>query len=274
MRKDVAFYTTMVFAAFMALFIAYVSLQRLTDPRAPFDTVAAAHPAVYISFRAIIFAMNIAMLGIAAAALPLLISIIKNTIIIARMNVFALLRVNRRAVIYAAIGAIGFTLMFYAYLFAGGLLTGNYFFLYDPHAVFTPQFPLWVAITGEIVLFAVLAILTWLTLLGILMIGSVLQRSDIGRRAYLLALAAGSFVILGLVAAVAGNIVWGINILTDAPAFFASNNGLSGGSPWLATVGLMAAAAITGIFYYVRGIALLRRKNISFYENNPNILNL
>ncbi len=266
MRKDLAFTTTMVFAAFMAFFIAYISLQRLTDPRAPFDTVAAVHPVINYSFRGIVFAMDLAIAGIAAAALPLFISIIKNNIILARTNILAVLRISRRAVFYSAIGAIGFTLMFYIYLFAGGLLTGNYFFLYDPHAVFTPQFPFWLAISGEILLFIILAALTWFTALGILMVGSVLQRSDIGRRAFMLSLTAGSVVIVGLIAATFGNIIWGITILTETPAFFTSNNGLGGGSPWLATVGLMVFAAGAGIFYYSRGIVMLRKRRLSSFS--------
>jgi hypothetical protein len=64
-----------LFCAYAAFILGYVAFQRLTDPRAPFNAAALAHPELGVAFHIIIGVSSVGLLALALGGLPIALDI-------------------------------------------------------------------------------------------------------------------------------------------------------------------------------------------------------
>ena len=79
-----------VFCAYVGFALAYGFLQKLADPQAPFDAVAAAHTEVGIAFTAIVAGFAVALLAILAGGVPIGYAVIAHAIAAGRRDILSL----------------------------------------------------------------------------------------------------------------------------------------------------------------------------------------
>jgi len=79
-----------VFCAYVGFALAYGFLQKLADPQAPFDAVAAAHTEVGIAFTAIVAGFAAALLAILTGGLPIGYAVVAHAIAPGRRDILSL----------------------------------------------------------------------------------------------------------------------------------------------------------------------------------------
>ena len=212
-----------IFCASVCFALAYGFLQKLADPQAPFDAVAAAHGEVGAAFTVVVVGSIVALLAILAGGAPICCAMVARAIATRRRDILSLCAVPP----IALIALTGWTL-----LVAQGLSPSG-------HGPFVPT-PLTVVLA-----------LSWVGLCGLVAIVSAaavalaVARSEIGAALWRFALAPAAVATLAMAVTLTATLLWGVSVKVYAPALF--DHGL--GAAWFAlVVGLMVVStSVAGV---------------------------
>lgn len=187
-----------IFCAFALFVFAYLGFQRLTDPRPPFDAVAAAHPPVRIAFAVFEDAAALAALAVAVGGLPILYAVVRSALVERRRDVLALLGLPLLGIALSA-GSLPLV----ALVFRG----------------VTPQ-------TKALTPPQIVVELGWLALVGITFVGGTVAaalavtRTEIGGRALRLATWPATAAVAAMAVSLAGLLAWGALLWSADPAIY------------------------------------------------------
>lgn len=216
-----------VFCAFAGFVVAAGAFGRLTDPRAPFDSIAQAHPEIGLLFQIVNIGFDLACLAVLVGGLPILYDVIRRAIAERRKSILLLIALPLSALAVAiADNALVFNL-----LLPGGITPSN-------------STPLNVFLTFSAQLLFLLAAVACLIGLALAVV-----RSEISPRVLRFALALAVLVILPMLLTLIATILWGLRIWMDAPQVFSNGVialGLLPGAAWLMLI-IAAMAIVIGI---------------------------
>ena len=212
-----------IFCAYMCFALAYGFLQKLADPQAPFDAVAAAHGEVGAAFTVVVAGSIVALLAILTGGAPICCAVVARAITTRQRDILSLCAVPP----VALIALTGWTLLVARELSPNG------------HGLIVPT-----------VLTVVLA-LSWVGLCGLAVIVSVVAvalavaRSAIGATLWRFALAPAAVATPAMAVTLTATVLWGASVKAYAPVLFDHDLGAA----WFGlVVGLMAAStAIAGV---------------------------
>lgn len=216
-----------VFCAFAGFVVAFGAFARLTDPRAPFDSIAQTHPEISLLFQLVNIGFQLACLAVVVGGLPILYDVIKRSLAERRKSTLLLIILP----LLALVVAIGDNALVFNLLLPGGVTPANstplnIFLTFSAQALF---------------LLAAVACLIGVTI--------AVVRSEVSPRILRFALALAVLVILPMLLTLIATILWSVRIWMDAPQLF--NNGaialgLLPGVAWLLLI-MAAMAIIIGI---------------------------
>jgi len=216
-----------VFCAYVGFALAYGFLQKLADPQAPFDAVAAAHTEVGIAFTAIVAGFAVALLAILAGGVPIGYAVIAHAIAARRRDILSLCAVPLVALATLA----GWTLL-----------------------VVRALFPTGQGASGPTLL-AVVLVLSWIGLSGLAMtvsmvaVARAVARSEIDASLWRFALAPATVAAVAITVTLAATVTWGASVRAYAPSLFERDLGTA----WFSVVVVVMAAATA-----IAGVALKR----------------
>ena len=200
-----------IFCAYVCFALAYGFLQKLADPQAPFDTVAAAHGEVGAAFTVVVLGSIVALLAILAGGAPIGCVMVARAVATRQRDILSLCAVPPLALI----ALTGWTLLVAHELPPSG------------HGAFVPT-----------VLTVVLA-LSWVGLCGLAVIASAaaaalaVTRSEIGAALWRFALVPAAVATLAIAVTLTATLLWGqvsermrqpCSITTSAPPSSASSS--------------------------------------------------
>lgn len=231
-----------IFAAFAVFVVGYLSYQRLTDPRPPFDAVAQTHLDVRIAFAVLEDAAVLAVLAVLAGGIPILCAALRGAFAAGRRDILLLFGLPVLGIILTA-----GTLPLVALVFAGA----------------TPQTPTFTP-------FQIAVELGWLALAGVTFIGGTIavmaavNRSEIGPRVLRFALIPETIAVAAMMVSLLATVTWATLIWLHTPAMY---GGMLGGcaTPYcsdstgdLGLGGVAFVVALMALAVVISAIALRR----------------
>jgi len=206
-----------VFCAYVGFALAYGFLQKLADPQAPFDAVAAAHTPVGLAFTAIVVGFAVALLAILVGGAPIGYAVVTQAIAARRRDILSLCAVP----LVALATLTGWTLLVARVPVPAG------------QGASVPS-PLAVAL-----------VLSWVGLCGLAVSASAaaivraIARSEIGVSLWRFALAPATVAAVSMAVALAATVAWGASVRAYAPSLFERNLG----GAWFGVVVVVMAVA-------------------------------
>ena len=216
-----------IFCAYAGFVLAYGFLQKLADPQAPFDAVAAAHGEVGVAFTAIVAGAVVALLAILVSGVPIGYAIVVHAIVARRRDILSLCAVPLVAVAALAVWT---------------LLVARFLFPAD-HRSFVPT-PLTVTLA-----------LSWIGVSGLAIIVSMVAgalavvRSEISASLWRFTRAPATVAALSMAVTLTATVAWGASIRMYAPTLFDRDLGAA----WFGVV-----VAVMVVATAVAGVALKR----------------
>ncbi len=212
--------TLTIFCAYIGFALAYITLQRLADPQAPYDAVARAHVGVAATFIAIVAGSILAALAVVAGGLPIAWVVVRRALAARRRDILALCLVPPLALATF----VGWTLVVAHLVARAGTA---------PRVPTTFQWALVVSWEG-------LAVLTVLASTAAIVLA--ITRGEVGARLLGFALAPATVATAAMGLTLAATVVWGVSVMMYAPHLFDRDIG----AIWfLGVVGLMTVS--TGV---------------------------
>jgi len=209
-----------IFCAYVGFALAYITLQRLADPQAPYDTVARAHAGVGVTFIAIVAGSILAALAVVAGGLPIAWVVVRRALAARRRDILALCAIPPLALAIFA----GWSLVVARLVAPAGTA---------PRVSTALQWALVVSWEG-------LAVLTVLASTAAIVLA--ITRGEVGAALLRVALAPATVATAAMGLTLAATVVWGVSITVYAPHLFDRDIG----AIWfLGVVGLMAVS--TGV---------------------------
>jgi len=216
-----------IFCASVCFALAYGFLQKLADPQAPFDAVAAAHGEVATAFTVVVVGFIVALLAILAGGAPIGCVMVARAIATRRRDILSLCAVPPLALLVLT----GWTLLVAHELSSSG------------HGAFVPT-PLTVVLA-----------LSWVGLCGLAAIVSAVAvalavaRSEIGAALWRFALIPAAVATLAMAVTLTATLLWGASVRAYAPAVFDHDLGAA----WFGLVIVLMAVSTS-----VAGVSLKR----------------
>jgi hypothetical protein len=209
-----------IFCAYVGFALAYITLQRLADPQAPYDAVARAHADVGVTFIAIVAGSVLAALAVVAGGLPIAWVVVRRALAARRRDILALCLVPPLALASFA----GWTLVVARLVAPAGT---------PPRVSTALQWALVVSWEG-------LAVLTVLASTAAIVLA--ITRGEVSAALLRFALAPAAIATAAMGLTLAATVVWGVSVTVYAPHLFDRDIG----AIWfLGVVGLMAIS--TGV---------------------------
>lgn len=205
-------------------------LQRITDPRPPFDAVTSQHPEIGVAFTTIVIAGEIALLAVLLGGVPIAWSVIRSAIA-TKQSILRLFGIRPRYLLA---------------LFGGCLIIAIGYFAYSglTQSIGNQPTPIWAPLYFLVgILF--FGGLLFVVLLPTTLISVAVARSTIGKGVLRFMLIPASIVTAAMAVALVATSYWGARIWLDTPQFFNSGDGLAGGGPLFIVLGMMLVA--TGV---------------------------
>lgn len=220
-----------IFAAFALFVFAYLSYQRLTDPRPPFDAAAQAHPGVRIAFAVLQDSAMLAVVAVLVGGLPILLAAARSALASRRRGVLLLF----------ALPALGVALTLATLPIVSAVFAGV-----------TPT-------TKTLTPLQIGVELGWLALVGLTFVGGVIalvvaiKRSEIGAGVLRFAILPATVVVLAMAASLVGVVLWAIFLWIDDPRIY---GGVLGDCAATACYGNTGDIGIGGVAFVVVCMAL------------------
>ena len=249
----------MTFGAFIFFGVAYTFLMHVTDPRPPFDAVAATHPDIRLAFAVINWSAEIAFLAVVLGGFPILFSAIWR-ILMQRRNPLALFAISPKYVLLLVALTFVVEVSFFVLISVAQLIFGSGGPPSPSPGQITPLPPL------EIVAqFSFFTFFTFLLLTAPTLVSLAVLRSEFSTRMLHYALIPMAIAVLAMGVSFVATLVWTLLLWIEVPQFAQSQgmgpgfNGGIGGSTGVAVILLMMIAA-TGIAALALGSGLRSRR--------------
>lgn len=215
-----------IFAAFALFLFGYVSYQRLTDPRQPFEAAELAHANVRIAFAVLEDSAILAGIALLVGGVPILAAAVRS----------ALARRRRTVVLLFALPLIGLVLTLATLPIVDAVFVGV-----------TPQ-------TKTLTSLQLGAELGWVALAGLTFVGGVvalmqaIRRSEIGAPILRFAILPATVVVLAMATSMFGVVLWAIFLWREDPRIY---GGFLGDCASAACAGSTGDLGIGGVAFVV-----------------------
>ncbi|GHO85723.1 hypothetical protein KSZ_37290 [Dictyobacter formicarum] len=214
--------TILTYCAFVLFALGYLTLMRTSDPVAPFNTVAQAHPQVGIAYRIISISMNIVALATLLGGGLVFYSIVKYARA-SEHNLIKLFLPTKRHMGMLVVGTLLIALCLTLYIVFFGFIVGS-----PPHIA---DQPLWLALLIAMAgVFVGSALFTFVILLVSTMIALAVSRSDTGPRVFHIVRIFMAATLLSMGISFGATIYWIAALWSSVPQFTMSDAGLSMGN--------------------------------------------
>lgn len=214
--------TILTYCAFVLFALGYLTLMRASDPVAPFNAVAQAHPQVGIAYRMISISMDIVALAMLLGGGLIFYSIVK-CVRASGHNLIKLFLPTRRHLGMLVVGTLLIALCLTLYIVCFGFIVDS-----PPHIAGQP---LWLALLIALAgVFVGSALFTFVILLISTMIVLAISRSDTGPRIFRVVRICMGAMLLGMGISFVATLYWIAALWSSAPQFTMSDAGLGMGN--------------------------------------------
>ncbi|GLV60688.1 hypothetical protein KDH_75070 [Dictyobacter sp. S3.2.2.5] len=214
--------TILTYGAFVLFVIGYLTLMRVSDPAAPFNAVAQAHPQVGIAYHAISISIEVAVLAMLVGSGLVLYSIVTSARA-SGVNPIKLFIPTKRHMGMLIAGTL-----LSAFCLTLCIVGFGFIAVGPPHIAGQP---LWMALLAVLIaVFLGSALCTFMILLLSLLIALAVARSDIGPRIFRLVRICMVGTLLGMGVSFVATLCWIALLWSSAPQFTASDAGLGMGN--------------------------------------------
>jgi len=184
-----------IFCAFAGFVVSYITFQRLTDPSAPFDAVASAHPDVALGYQGVQVGMYVALAAVMVAGFPVAFVAVRRAWV---AREWGIVRLFATPIILTALFLVYTALL--TLRTTGGSLHPN--------------------------IFNIILLLGWVLYAGLYGVVSAIAisvgvaRTPFAGRVLRFALIPGAVAILGMLVSLASGVFWAVRLFMVAPHLF------------------------------------------------------